>query len=181
MPTTQISTSTNNYANIPTITKIDSLMNNSIISCPPVLGAIIALALMILAIGILVSILYRIPGTFIINSIMAIFSVVFMSFLFSGYVFTVATLIGLFIGLIVSTFSIINICERIKKHLYTHHTLNQSLTKSIKKGIFQVFDLHFVVMMVGVLFAYLGSSDLIPFGFTLILYSFISLVLIGLT
>jgi hypothetical protein len=94
------------YTNILNNTnEVKQTFNSTIFGFQPIIGLILALSLIILSIGIIVSLLYRIPGIFAFLSIFASFGLTLMILVLSKYTLSIAMFIGLLIGILGSTIS----------------------------------------------------------------------------
>jgi SecD/SecF fusion protein len=79
---------------------------NTLLGYSPVVGLIISLCLIILGIGIIVSILYRIPGLFGTITILGSFGLTLMILILSNYVVSLGLFLGLLVGVLGSSLAI---------------------------------------------------------------------------
>jgi SecD/SecF fusion protein len=145
----------------------------------PLIGILISLCFIILAIGILVSVLYRGPGAFGCFAMVASFGVTLMILILSNYALSVAMFIGLFVGILGSVLSIFGFSERVKKIQKTGIAFESALRKGLKSGFLPMLDIHAIMLLIGVGVAYFGGVQIAVFGTTLLLYSIISFVFVG--
>jgi SecD/SecF fusion protein len=152
-----------------------SLVGN-VFGSPAILGSIIALSVIILIMGILVSILYRIPGVFGFGTILCSLSLTLFIMLATGYALSLGLLSGLFIGLIIGVISMFAIMERIKKQQQTGVGFDNSFKIGTRKGLLPAIDLHAILLLCGVCFIYFNRLELEIFGISIVfvaLFSFI--------
>jgi hypothetical protein len=85
---------------------IEQTFKNTAFGFSPIIGLIISLCLVILGIGIIVSILYRIPGAFGVITIIGSFGLTLMTLILSNYVVSLGLLLGLLVGVLGTTLSV---------------------------------------------------------------------------
>jgi preprotein translocase subunit SecD len=158
--------------------QIDPTFSKNIFGFSPLLGAFIVLAAVILIIGIIIAVLYRIPGLFAFGFIMATGALVLMTMVLTGYVVSLGMLIGIFIGSIMGTFAVIGFMERIKKQIKAGVSFDSAFKKGMKRGILPSLDLHLVTLLASMCLVYFGSLEVSVLGISLLLYSLISMFMI---
>jgi SecD/SecF fusion protein len=160
------------------MSQIDPSFAKSIFGYSPLLGAAIALIVVALIIGIIVSVLYRVPGLFAFGFILATGSLVLMAMVLTGYVISLGMLIGIFIGIVMSTFAVIGFTERIKKQINANIGFDSAFKNGMKRGLLPALDLHLVTLLASICLVYFGSLDVTALGISLLLYSLISFFMI---
>jgi SecD/SecF fusion protein len=88
------------------ISTIEQPFSSNVFGMKPIVGLVVSLGLILLGIGILISILYRVPGAFGIASIIATFGLTLMIMVLSNYVLSMGLFIGLLIGLFGATIAL---------------------------------------------------------------------------
>jgi SecD/SecF fusion protein len=164
------------YMHDTAINKMPPSITNNIFGSVAILWSVIALASVILLIGILVSVLYRIPGIFAFGTILCSLSLTLFIMLTTGYVLSLGLLAGLFVGLIVGTMSVFAIMERIKKRHQTGIGFDNAFKVGTKKGILPTIDLHAILLLCGVCFIYFNRLQLEIFGVSIVFISLFSFI-----
>jgi SecD/SecF fusion protein len=158
------------------IVDINKSFLNNIFSIDPLLGAVIALFLIILMIGIIVSILYRVPGAYSIFFILLNIALTLVISISAGYTISLGILTAIFIGIILNLFCFNNISEKIKKFTYLNDLPEIGFKKGLKSSFWHTIDLHIISILACVGFVYFGVMDIQTFGVSLIIYSAFSLI-----
>jgi SecD/SecF fusion protein len=86
--------------------EIKQVFSKTVLGLSPIVGLIISLCLIILGIGIIVSILYRVPGIFGIVTMLGAFGLTLMIMILSNYVVSLGLFLGLLVGILGATLSI---------------------------------------------------------------------------
>jgi SecD/SecF fusion protein len=156
------------------------VLASTIFGFSPLIGMLISLCLIVLAIGILISVLYRGPGAFGALALIAAFGISIMILVLSNYALSIALFMGLFIGVLGSVLSLFGFSERVKKIYRTGIAFDSAVRKGLKSGFLPMLDIHAIMLLIGVGVAYFGGVQIAIFGTTLLLYSILSFVFIGL-
>jgi hypothetical protein len=96
---------------------------------------VIAIALVILSIGILVSILYRVPGLLFAGTLLGIAAMTLFVLVFSGKLISLSIFLALLVGVVMSTMSLFALMQRMKKHTAKNDFVLNSAKKGASKGI----------------------------------------------
>jgi len=160
--------------------EVSPSLDTTIFGTDPLLGSMIALLVVVLIIGVIISILYRIPGLIAYVMMLLSMSLVFFALMYSGYAISVTLIFGLLVGLISGMFIMISIFERAKKFLKRGSPIDVSLIKAFKNGSLMAIDINAIMLLIGLSFIYFGAFDLVAFGVTISLYAIISFVLVFL-
>lgn len=144
----------------------------------PIVASIIAIAAIIIVIGIIISVLYRIPWLFAFGCLLATLSLTLLIMLFGGFTFSFVLFAGLLAVFICSSFTILLFMERMKKQIKEGITTTVGLKKVIKNTIFQAIDIHFVNLLIAVCFIFMGSLDLNIMGMCMALGTLLSIVFV---
>ncbi|MGL5630429.1 MAG: hypothetical protein ACRDCG_01480 [Mycoplasmoidaceae bacterium] len=137
---------------------------------------LIVILVTILLVGIIVSLLYRIPGLF---AFLSLATTIFSS---AGLlsILTINFSFGLFLGLtfviILSISSIILILERCRKRFLDKKTSFEAGMGALKKTFISIIDLHVSSILIGVGLIFLGTFSVKDFGLTIIVGSLISFI-----
>jgi SecD/SecF fusion protein len=99
------------------------------------LGSIIGLVALILIIGIIVSILYKIPGLYAAAYMFTAFSVSFTILVAVNYVISFGLILGLTASIIMSAFCAFNLFERIRKHTIQNNNFPAGIKNGLKSSI----------------------------------------------
>jgi len=166
--------------NSPLVYITDQTLASGLFISSPLLGSIIAISVCILLIGILVSILYRIPGFF--SAISIIGSAVLTIFLLTilGKPISLGLVLGVVGGIALTVASIFAIMQRFKKHTRQDEMLVNPFKKGLLKSIWSVIDLHLVTIILGAILFFFGGMGTIEFGITILVYPVVSLAMLGL-
>ncbi|MDR0674684.1 MAG: hypothetical protein LBF36_00210 [Mycoplasmataceae bacterium] len=153
---------------------------NTLLGYSPVVGLIISLCLIILGIGIIVSILYRIPGLFGTITILGSFGLTLMILILSNYVVSLGLFLGLLVGVLGSSLAIFSWCSRIKKLHRSGLLFDVAVRKGIKHGFLPTIDIHMIMLLLGICVSYFGTNQIDPFGNALLIFSIVSFAITGL-
>jgi SecD/SecF fusion protein len=161
------------------IQKVKANLSNNIFTTKPLIGILIAVIAIMLLIGIVVSVLYRIPGAFGFFSLFSAFSIALMVMILTGFVITLPIFIGLLIGLIAGTFAIFAVCERIKKQARTGVAFDVAVKKGLKRSILPIIDIHIILIVIGMCLSFIGFTELTAVGNAMLILGLISAVFMG--
>ena len=153
----QINTSIMEQKNLPTF-------SNSWYKGSPLLSSIIAIVAVIVLVGVLISILYRIPWLLALGCILLTLSVTVFLMLFGGYAISIGFFAGILAVLACSTLTACLFMERMKKQIKNGITPLLGFKRTVRNTILQGIDIHFVSLLVGVLFIFMGNLDLNTMG-----------------
>ncbi|GHU48338.1 hypothetical protein FACS1894218_4980 [Bacilli bacterium] len=162
------------------IQRVQNNLSNNIFKSKALLGLLIAFIIIMLLIGIVVSVLYRVPGVFGFLSLFATFSLAIMIMTLTGFVLTLPLFIGMLIGLISATFIIFIVCERIKRQVKTGITFDVAVKKGLKRSILPVLDIHVILIVIGMCLSFIGFTELTAVGNAMLIFGLVSAVLMGL-
>lgn len=151
---------------------------NSWFKTSPLISSLIALIVTIMLIGIVISILYRIPWLFAFGCMLATLSLTLLFMLLGGYAISLGLFVGMLAVFICSTLTICLFMERLRKQLYEGKTPLVSIKKNIKSAILQGIDIHFVNLLIAVCFILLGSLDLNTMGMCMAIGTLLSAIFI---
>lgn len=130
---------------------------------------LLALGVVLLLIGIIVSVLYRIPG------LMAAFAII-ASCAFSASLlvlfninFSIATVIGLFVGIILATTCISFSMERVRRLLQQKNSVFDSIQTAIKKSMLTTLDINATTIIMALSLFFFAKGELADLGLVLVL------------
>ncbi|MDE6477342.1 MAG: hypothetical protein K2L48_04110 [Mycoplasmoidaceae bacterium] len=138
------------------------------------MSTIIVYVVVSLLVGIIVSILYKIPGLIsfglmsLTSSLTALFS--FMG----GYQFSIALMAGLLAIVVLGIFTLVNYFERFKKQLAMTYDMMVCAKRTFLSSIMSCIDLHVIVLLAGVVLVYFGPATLLAAGVALVIGSLLS-------
>lgn len=137
---------------------------------------LIAIILLMLIIGIVVSILYRVPGfVSFIWMILPVGLLPLIMFL-SGFGLSLCLLIGILITMMVSSVTMICLLNKIKSNHTKHKTLNQSIKFGFKQSLLTILDFHVVSLIAGAVMLFFPMGQIFALGMCLIVGSVLSFV-----
>jgi SecD/SecF fusion protein len=96
---------------------------------------IVILSLIVLAVGVLVSVLYRIPGALFFATLMGSVTLTMFILVFSGKIISLAVILGVIAGVILSVASLFSVMQRMKKHISKEDFVLNGAKKGALKGI----------------------------------------------
>lgn len=135
---------------------------------------LIAIIVLMLIIGIVVSILYRIPGfVSFIWMILPVGLLPLIMFL-SGFGLSLCLLIGVLITMMVSSVAMICLLNKIKSNHVKHKTLNQSIKFGFKHSLLTVLDFHVISLIAGAVMLFFPLGQIFALGMCLIVGSILS-------
>ncbi len=135
----------------------------------------LASGVIILLIAILVSVLYRIPGFMSAFAIIASFGFSLSLLVLLKIDISIPSLLGLFVGVIVSIMSISMVMERIRRLLLQKNSVFDSIQTAIKKSMLSTVDLNITIMIIGLTIFFIAKGELTNMGMTLLLSGLLSL------
>lgn len=156
------------------INEISISLFNNIMGNTPLMSTLIVLIVVSLLVGIIVSLLYKVPGLYAFGT--TSFTTILTMFLLflGGHQFTVSLAMGLIIVLALGAFSVINLFERLKKQIGMTYDMQTSTKRAFMSAIMPCIDLHIIVLLLGIVLTYFGPSILISAGIVLIIGSLLS-------
>lgn len=165
--------SKNNNINI---SIVNNAVSGSAILKNSVITSFVAVGLIALIIGLIVSILYRIPGLVVYLSQLLPIGVTLLLLFTFGFSLSITTILTVIIGLITSSFAGINLLNKIKKEYLCHKTLDQAIFSTYSKSFFTCLDPYAISFIVGACLLFFPSGQLFSFGISLIVLSGISFI-----
>jgi hypothetical protein len=87
---------------------IENTLDNNVFGLKPIIGLICSIALIVLGIGIIVSLLYRVPGLFGFVTIIGAFGLTLMILILSNYTISLGMFFGLLVGVLGAFLSTFN-------------------------------------------------------------------------
>jgi SecD/SecF fusion protein len=158
----------------------DKKINDGLIVSNPFISTLIGIALIVLLIGIIVSILYRVPGLLYILNLISVCGLSIVLFVLTGKTISLGLTIGIITGIILLTLCFLLLMQRIKKHTMKEDFIINSLKKGFTKGVWQTIDILIVSLICGLCFLFFCGKLFADFGLSLLLFSVISIIGIGL-
>lgn len=166
---------TQNFLNQYTIIKTEK--SNSIIGLPNYLSTFIGIIVLILIVGIVVSILYRIPG--FISFILSLFTFVASSafFVSLGTPFSFNTFLSLSVFSLLSFIPNIMLFDYFKIGIRKKLNSQNSMLYSFKKYLRISLGYHLAAIFIGISFLFFGKYELVGFGSILVVSAFTSILI----
>lgn len=147
------------------ITEVPGTEVNSITNLDPFVGAMIGLTSIILLIGIIVSVLYRIPGLIITFGAMVSYALTLLMFTSLGIVFSVSSVFSIATGIILMFIPFFYAIKEFKNSFRNKNlNLNNSFKKSILAFIKSSLIIHISFLIIGLTFLFLGNHQIQNFG-----------------
>ncbi len=148
----------------------------SLTGAPTYLSTFLAIIVLILLVGIIVSILYRIPG--LIATIISLLSFTISSLFYIGLgtPFSFNTFLSLSVFSLLSFVPNIMMLDYFKIGIKTHLNLYNSFVFAIKKYARLSIGYHLTALIIGLSFLFFGKYQLVSFGSILVAASFVSIL-----
>ena len=143
-----------------------------------IITTIVAIAVLLLIIGIVVSVLYRIPGFVSFAWLITPLGLMFLILFLSGFGLSLGLLVGVLITLIISSISLICILNRMKSQHVSHKTLDQSVNRAFSSSFLTTLDFHVIGFIAGVSMLFFPMAQIAALGLTLIVGSLLSFALV---
>lgn len=156
------------------VVAISTSLFKNIIGNSASLSTIIVYVTISILIGIIVSILYKIPGLISFGLMSLTSSLTALLAFIGGYQFSIALMVGLLSIVVLGTFTLANYFERFKKQIAMTYDMMVSTKRAFLSSIMSCIDLHVVVLLVGVVLVYFGPATLLAAGVALVIGSLIS-------
>lgn len=160
------------------ISVYDGSLKPNIFKNSATLSTFIVLLTIVLLIGLIVSILYRIPGMMAFGFMTLAASITTFAMFAAGFELSVGMLMGLIVTVCLATFSIVNFFERIKKQIALTYDMNVSLKRGFMSSILSCLDLHIIIILFGIVLVYFGPSALVSAGVALVIGALLSFGLV---
>lgn len=164
------------YNKATNINEISISLFNNIMGNTPLMSALIVLIVVSLLVGIIISLLYKVPGLYAFGTTSFTTILTMLLLFLGGHQFTVSLAMGLVIILALGAISIINLFERLKKQIAMTYDMQTSTKRAFMSAIMPCIDLHIIVLLLGIVLTYFGPSILISAGIVLIIGSLLSFV-----
>ncbi|WP_027119557.1 MPN396 family protein [[Mycoplasma] testudinis] len=141
-------------------------------------SSLIALGVVLLAVGIIVSILYKVPGIFnLLSIILGSVLTVLLYDRFGGQI-DLYTFIGLFISMAVGVGTLIYINEVFRRHVRNSTSLGEAARLTYKSTFMKVVDAHLITLVLGLLLMYVGRYQEQSIGVIFVVGSFTSFFIV---
>lgn len=159
------------------VTSIPNVQNHSITGINAFNGAIIGLSVAIVAIGIIVSILYRVPGALMAFSAITSFGLNLLMMSNLSITFSISSIFALIVGIVAMfipfCFAMKEFRDAFKKqHLNLNNSFKKSLISFTKSSI--IIDVS--ILIIALVYLFFGSYQIQNFGATLTLIGISNLV-----
>ncbi len=138
---------------------------------------LIVLSAIILLVGIIVSIIYRVPGIFSFLFAGLTFTGSLAFFNIFGFTFSFFSFMGLIIGTFLSFLIPFYIFKNFRKEINEGSSIYGAYIKTIKKYWKLALDTHIVPLLIAFSFLFFGKNNLVDFGALLTISTFLSLIL----
>lgn len=147
------------------ITEVPGTEVNSITDLDPFVGAMIGLSSIVLLIGIIVSVLYRIPGLIMAFGAIVSYTLTLLMFSSLGIVFSVSSVFGIVTGIILMFIPFFFAIKEFRDSFRTKNlNLNNSFKKSILAFVKSSLIIHISFLIIGLTFLFLGNNQIQNFG-----------------
>ena len=158
---------------------IDNSLGKSAVGISePAVTSIICLAVIILIIGIIVSILYRIPGFVMWVTSLTPVALVFLILGICGQPFSLAVVLSGLLTFVASTIASIFILNKMKRNHLSHKTMDQVVYNAYAKSFFICLDVFVVLLLLGIAPIFFTGTSILPFGLGSIIGALLGFVFI---
>lgn len=151
---------------------------NSVIGIDPWTSTFIGISVLVLIIGIIISVLYRVPGAFatITTFLAMLFSIIAYRNL--NLTFSFDTSVALLAGIFISFITIVNFLSYIPRLLKQKNlNLKFGIIKSFKYFVRNSIGIHVTSLIIALVFLYFGQFQIQGFGAMLVINTLMSLLL----
>ncbi len=162
------------YNKVMNINEISVSLFDNIMGNTPLLSTLIVFIAVNLLIGIIVCLLYKVPGLYAFGTTTFTTILTMVLLFLGGHQFTVSLVMGLIMILAVGALSVINLLERLKKQVAMTYDMQTSTKRAFMSAIMPCIDLHVIILLLGIVLTYFGPSILISAGIVLIIGSLLS-------
>ena len=135
----------------------------------PAVTSIICLAVIVLIIGIIVSILYRVPGFILWVCQLTPIALIFLIMGLCGYPLSLGIVIAAMISFIASSVASILLLNKMKRNHLSHKTMDQAVNNAYLKSFFTTLDSFAVVLLLGIAPIFFPGTSIMVFGLALII------------
>ncbi|MGL4950937.1 MAG: hypothetical protein ACRC4M_03870 [Mycoplasma sp.] len=156
-----------------------STYNGSWTKMNPLDILLIMLGVIVFAVGIFVSIRYRVPGiiaAFVSSSVFVLGATLFSAF---GFVLSFYGIMALATGVGLSLLTPLFFFRNVKKELGEKSSMTGSVVKTLKKYWKMSLDIHMISLLTSLSFLFFGSGGNIALGAMLVISVFLSFILSG--
>ncbi|MCF0227278.1 MAG: hypothetical protein HUJ52_00460 [Malacoplasma sp.] len=156
---------------------INNSLGKSIVQIDqPALTSVICLAVIVLIVGIIVSILYRIPGFVMWACQITPVALIFLILGLCGNVLTLGTVIAAAITYLASTIASILLLNKMKRNHLSHKTMDQAVNNAYAKSFFAVLDIFVVTLLLGIAPIFFPGTSIMMCGLALIIGSLLGFI-----
>ncbi len=153
-------------------------LSNSAVGLDPWTSILIGLSIVVLLVGIIISVLYRIPGAFATITVFLTGAFSLMAYRSLYLTFSFDTAIALIAGVFISFITIVNFLSYIprvlkEKKLNYRYGVIHALKYFVKNSI----GIHVTALIIALVFLYFGQFQIQGFGAMLVLNTLMSLLL----
>ena len=165
----------NDFANCPVnvdanIAIVKNSLGKSIVQISqPAATSLICLAVIVLIVGIIVSILYRIPGFILWVCQLTPIALLFLIMGLCGYALSLGIVLAAMISFVAGSIASILLLNRIKRNHLSHKTMDQAINKAYFKAFFTTLDIFAVVLFLGIAPIFFTGTSIMIFGLALII------------
>ncbi len=138
------------------------------------LTTLIAIAVLLLIIGIVVSVLYRIPGFVSFAWMILPIGLLPLIMFLTGFGLSLCLLIGILIIMMVSSVSLFISLNKVRASHVNHKTLDQSIRQGFKHSLITVLDFHVISLIAGITMLFFPMGQIFALGMCLIVGSLLS-------
>ncbi|MDE7433594.1 MAG: hypothetical protein K2M43_00345 [Mycoplasmoidaceae bacterium] len=159
------------------VNEFDSVIKHNIFKTSAVLSMFIALIVIALMIGLIVTLLYKIPGMMAFGLSVLVGSITTLGLFSAGFQLSVGMIAGLIAVLFLTLFTTVNFFERLKKQIAQTYDMNVAIRRGFLSSILSCLDLHIIFLLLGIVLVYFGPSSLVSSGVALVIGCLLSLAL----
>lgn len=157
------------------VTQNQKLFKNTIFNLDPLIAQILTLFFMVLLIGILVSIFYRIPGFFATLTLCVTIGFTLLILILTSHPLSFGLFMGIIAGIILYTFGIFLFFGKLHKQSISNSVLKTSYKKTISKTLLPIIDISIIGVIFSICLMYLGPLTTLIFSETFLIFNLLSI------
>ncbi len=143
-------------------------LSNSVTTMNAFMGTMIGISIIVLLIGVIVSILYRIPGLYMFIGVAFAIAMTLVAFSSLGFNFTTDTLAALLIGIFLAVVPSLSLFKKFKREIISGANIKNAKRRAFNSYFKIGLDIHITSMIIALCFLYFTKEQNQGFGSMLV-------------
>ncbi len=156
----------------------DGIVKDTFASVDAFATSILALGIFVLLVGIIVSVLYKVPGLFAFLPIVLGGVLSLLLYNEFGGVIDLFTMLGLIGMMAVGIGCVLLILETFRRNVRNSTSIAEAIRLAFRHTFMKIVDVHLLLLVIGLLLMYVGHYQESAFGILMVVGSFVSFFVI---